>query len=181
VFTVLTAVFGIGFLFDSELAVLPLLFGGLAALNFWTTRDVEEKLRRLYGEREALGALPAAPPFPSEVEKTILRHAYERQGRVYPQMLAINSDLSLAEIEHMLNLCVDKRLASIELEEKGRTYYYFSSLDDSDPYANLSGTPTQGIFLQAAISGSMRQQHTPLVQSTTNCRHNRDAHLPFNS
>ncbi len=142
VFTVLTAVFGIGFLFDSELAVLPLLFGGLAALNFWTTRDVEEKLRRLYGEREALGALPAAPPFPSEVEKTILRHAYERQGRVYPQMLAINSDLSLAEIEHMLNLCVDKRLASIELDEKGRTYYYFSSLDDSDPYANLSGTPT---------------------------------------
>jgi len=142
VFTVLTGAFGVGFLFDSDFAALPLIFGGLAALNFWTTRDVEEKLHRLYSEREAFGALPSAPTFSSEMEKTILRHAYERQGRVYPQMLAINSDLSLAEIEQMLNLCVDKRLASIELDEKGRTYYYFSSLDDSDPYANLSGTPT---------------------------------------
>jgi hypothetical protein len=142
VHSVLTAVFGLGFVFDSDLAALPVIFGGLAALNLWTTRDIEAKLNRLYVEREQLGALPPARGYSAEMEKTILRHAFEREGKVYPELLVVNSDLTLQEVEYVLKECVDKRLASIELDEKGRTYYYFASFDQSDPYANLSGTPT---------------------------------------
>ena len=70
-------------------------------------------------------------------EKEVLRHAYNNNGRVYPERIALESDFSLSEVEHMLAICVDKHIASIELDENGRTYYYFTSLDNSDPYADL--------------------------------------------
>jgi hypothetical protein len=144
---ILAAAFGISSIFDWEIAPLPLIFGGLSVFNLWQSREAQTKLNRLYAERDNFGALPAAPMYSQETEKTILRHAFERNGRVYPEILAINSDLSLTEIEQMLKICVEKHLAAIELDDKGRPYYYFSSLDDSDtasedPYASLGGTPT---------------------------------------
>jgi predicted phage tail protein len=144
---IIAAAFGISAIFDWEMAPAVLIFGGLSAFNVWQSGEAQRKLNRLYAERDNFGALPAAPSYSQETEKTILRHAFERQGRVYPEILAINSDLSLGEIEQMLKICVEKHLATIELDDKGRTYYYFSSLDNSDassedPYANLGGTPT---------------------------------------
>lgn len=71
-------------------------------------------------------------------EKIILKHAHAKKGKVYPEILAVESDLSLNEIEKMLRSCVDKHLATIELDKNGRTYYYFSSFDDPyDPFAEL--------------------------------------------
>ena len=71
-------------------------------------------------------------------EKIILKHAHGKKGKVYPEILAVESDLSLNEIERMLATCVDKHLASIEIDKNGRTFYYFSSFDDPyDPFADL--------------------------------------------
>jgi hypothetical protein len=71
-------------------------------------------------------------------EKIILKHAHGKKGKVYPEILAVESDLSLNEIEKMMATCVDKHLATIEIDKNGRTYYYFSSFDDPyDPFAEL--------------------------------------------
>jgi hypothetical protein len=140
---IFAAIFGVSWtVSDFGGAFLPVVFAGFAALSFGKSRKWSKNFPRLYAEREAFGGLPAPPAYSNEAEKTILRHAFEHDGRVYPQMLAVQSELSLAEIEAMLKVCVDKRLASIELDEKGRPFYYFASLDESDPYASASGTPS---------------------------------------
>ncbi|MES2766940.1 MAG: hypothetical protein V4642_13785 [Bacteroidota bacterium] len=71
-------------------------------------------------------------------EKIILKHAHAKKGKVYPEILAVESELSLSEIDKMMVSCVDKHLATIEIDKNGRTYYYFSSFDDPyDPFAEL--------------------------------------------
>jgi hypothetical protein len=53
----------------------------------------------------------------------------------------IESEFSLAEVENFLRYAVEKRLANIEVDANGRTFYYFSTLDNSDPYSGLGQTP----------------------------------------
>lgn len=138
---IFTGIWTLGWVFsDNDLGTIALIFGGITAWQIFNVKELQGKLGKLRGEYEqfTLAANTSAAYYPPGGEKTILRHAYERNGRVYPEMLAIESDFSLAEIEQMLNTCVEKHIADIEIDEKGRRYYYFSSLDNSDPYENLT-------------------------------------------
>lgn len=141
---ILTGVFSIAFVFagDGDFGPVALFFAGLTAWQVYNLKDLQQKYHKLrsYYDQFALGqAQPSyTPGYSAKAEKVVLRHAYERSGKVYPEMLVIESEFTLAEVEQLLNMCVDKRIASIEIDDKGRKYYYFSSLDNSDPYDNLT-------------------------------------------
>jgi hypothetical protein len=149
-FVIMSACFGISMIFgDADLGVPALIFGGCAAMAAYSVRETRQKLFRLQDEHEEFLAL--APPVPSAmghrttaaanftaIEKTVLRYAFEHQGKVYPELLVIESEFSLAEVEQYLKHASEKRIAAIENDTNGRTFYYFATLDNSDPYAGLS-------------------------------------------
>jgi hypothetical protein len=130
---------------DGDFVVPAIVFAGLTALNIFNMRELRTKLFRLHAEHQQFLALAAdtttavAPANAIAIEKTVLRYANEHQGRVYPERVVIDSEFSLAEIEAYLKMAMEKRICELEVDGNGRTYYYFSSLDSSDPYTNLGG------------------------------------------
>ncbi len=139
VFTIFTGIWSVAWMFaDNGFGAPALIFAGLAAWQFYNVKELEQKFLRLRGEYDQFAQLNTNVSYSPSGEKAILRHAFDHKGRVYPEMLAIESDFSLAEIEQMLAMCVEKRIACIELDDKGRRYYYFSSFDNSDPYDNMT-------------------------------------------
>ncbi len=149
--TIMSVCFSIGMVVgDADLGVPALVFAGLAAMTAYGVRENRQKFYRLQDEHReflALGpASPSAPMPPSApanfvmMEKSVLRYAYQHQGKVYPELLVIESDFSLAEIEQFLKHAIEKRIAGVEIDANGRTFYYFSSLDNSDPYSALNQT-----------------------------------------
>ena len=111
-------------------------------------RENRQKFYRLQAEHQEFLALapastPISPSAPANfvmMEKAVLRYAFEHQGKVYPELLVIESDFSLSEVEQFLKHAVEKRLATVEIDANGRAFYYFSSLDNSDPYSALNQT-----------------------------------------
>lgn len=114
-----------------------LLFGGLTAYLAYSIRHSKEKLAQLHSEYQRLEQGDFPMPVTYAVERSVIQHAYKHNGKVYPELLSLEADLSLSQAEGLLSSCVQKRLASIELDTDGRTYYYFSRLDTTDPYASL--------------------------------------------
>jgi hypothetical protein len=145
--SIMSACFGVGMIFgDSDLGIPALIFAGFAAIAAYNMRENRVKLFRLQSEHQefltlAPAAMPTAPANVVLMEKAVLRYAYEHQGKVYPELLVIESEFSLAEVENFLRYAVEKRLANIEVDANGRTFYYFSTLDNSDPYSGLGQTP----------------------------------------
>ncbi len=116
---------------------LILIFGSILLYKSYTTYEHKRKILKLAEECRGFEDMN----FPDErqsQEKAILQHAYSHNGKVYPEVIALESEFSLSEIEHMLAICVDKHIATIELDDNGRTYYYFASFDTTDPYADLN-------------------------------------------
>jgi hypothetical protein len=152
---IMATCFGVGMIFgDGDLGVPALVFSAIAAMTAYNVRETRQKLFRLQEEHRDFLALPSASPSTSTsynpgvnftaMEKVVLRHAYEHQGKVYAELLVIESEYSLSEVEQFLKHATEKRIASIEVDANGRTFYYFSTLDNSDPYsgfAPLSGNP----------------------------------------
>ncbi len=115
-------------------------FAIAAASMFYGLTDLKNKRDFLIQEFSSRSMDTVVPDGinTTTAEKIILKHAHSKKGKVYPEILAVESDLSLSEIEKMLASCVNKHLATIELDKNGRTYYYFSSFDDPyDPFAEL--------------------------------------------
>lgn len=114
-----------------------LFFAALTTYMAYSTHEARKKLSELHEEYQLLeqGDFPMAVTH--DVERTIMQHAFKHEGKVYPEMFALECDVSLSQAEQILAICVKKRLASIELDTDGRTYYYFSRLDNSNPYASL--------------------------------------------
>ncbi len=107
-----------------------MLFSGLAGYMAYSTHQTRKKLNRLTEEYHRLeqGDFPMAVGY--TIERAVMQHAYSHEGKVYPELLALEADFSLSQAEQILTACVQKRLASIELDEDGRTYYYFARLDN---------------------------------------------------
>lgn len=145
---IMAGCFGIGMIFgDADLGVPALVFSAIAAMTAYNVRETRQKLFRLQDEHRDFLALAPAPQTVSNfnftmMEKAVLRHALEHQGKVYAELFVIESEFSLAEIEQFLKQATEKRLANIEVDANGRTFYYFSSLDNSDPYSNFTTMPT---------------------------------------
>lgn len=114
-----------------------LFFAAFTVYMAYSTHEAQKKLGQLHEEYQLLeqGDFPMAVTH--DVERTIMQHAFKHEGKVYPEMFALESDISLSQAEQILAMCVKKRLASIELDIDGRTYYYFAKLDNSNPYASL--------------------------------------------
>jgi hypothetical protein len=123
-------------IFSWELAPV-LCFAGLTVYMAYSTHEAQKKLGQLHEEYHLLeqGDFPMAVTH--DIERLIMQHAFKHEGKVYPEMFALESDLSLSQAEQILAVCVKKRLASIELDTDGRTYYYFARLDNSNPYASM--------------------------------------------
>jgi hypothetical protein len=116
------------------------VFTGLAAYTFYTVKEEETKLQHIALEMENLHSFP--PLGTDETEKIILRHAFQNNGRVYPERLAIETDFSLSQIENILKTCLGKNLATLEVDESGRLFYYFVTLDESLRNSGGSSNPT---------------------------------------
>lgn len=114
-----------------------LFFAGLAAYLAYSIRHSKDKLAQLHSDYQRLEEGNFSMPVAYAVERSVIQHAYKHNGKVYPELLALEADLSLSQTESLLSSCVQKRLASIELDTDGRTYYYFSRLDTTDPYSSL--------------------------------------------
>lgn len=115
---------------------MAVIVGLIAGYQYYSASETLKKVNRYREELEAL-EYTVFPEEHNEAERHLLQHAYNNDGKVYPEVLALESDFALAEIEHVLAICVDKHIASIELDDRGRTYYYFSSFDQTDPWSEL--------------------------------------------
>lgn len=147
---IMASCFGIAMIFgDADFGVPALVFSAFAAMTAYNVRETRQKLFRLQAEHQDFLAIPssssASPSIPqginfAQMEKVVLRHALEHQGKVYAELLVIESEFTLSEIEQFLKYATEKRIASIEVDANGRTFYYFSTLDNSDPYSGFSQT-----------------------------------------
>lgn len=145
---IMSACFSVAMIFgDADFGVPALVFAGTAAMAAYGVRENRQKFFRLQAEhQEFLALAPSTTPMPSApanfvlMEKAVLRYAFEHQGKVYPELLVIESDFSLSEVEQFLKHAVEKRIAAVEIDANGRAFYYFSSLDNSDPYSALNQT-----------------------------------------
>ncbi len=110
-----------------------LFFASMTGYMAYSTHQTRKKLGRLTEEYHRLeqGDFPMAASH--SIERAVMQHAYSHEGKVYPELLALEADFSLSQAEQILTACVRKRLASIELDEDGRTYYYFVRLDNVHP------------------------------------------------
>lgn len=141
---IMAGCFGVGMIFgDADLGVPALVFSAISAMTAYNVRETRQKLFRLQAEHQDFLAIPASASTTSPanfalMEKVVLRHALEHNGKVYPELLVIESEFTLAETEHFLRHATEKRIASIEVDANGRTFYYFSSLDNSDPYSGFA-------------------------------------------
>jgi hypothetical protein len=155
---IMATCFGVGMIVGDEgLGVPALVFGAIAAMAAYNVRETRQKLFRLHDEHREFLAIPSTSAFSSPspssfshtssvhftlMEKVVLRHAYEHSGKVYAELLVIESEYSLSEVEQFLKHATEKRIASIEVDANGRTFYYFSTLDNSDPYSGFAPLPT---------------------------------------
>lgn len=146
---IMSGCFSVAMVFgDADFGVPALVFAGIAAMSAYGVRENRQKFYRLQAEHQEFLALapastPMSPSAPANfvlMEKVVLRYAFEHQGKVYPELLVIESDFSLSEVEQFLKHAVEKRIAAVEIDANGRAFYYFSSLDNSDPYSALNQT-----------------------------------------
>ena len=114
-----------------------LFFSGMTGYMAYSTYQTRKKLDRLTEEYHRLeqGDFPVAMGY--AIERAVMHHAYTHEGKVYPELLALEADFSLSQAEQILAACVRKRMASIELDADGRTYYYFARLDSYNPYTSI--------------------------------------------
>lgn len=148
-FSIMSVCFGIAMIVgDADFGVPALVCGGIAAMTGYSVRENRQKFFRLQAEHQEFLALgpssaPMAPAAPANfvlMEKAVLRYAFQHNGKVYPELLVIESEFSLSEVEQFLKHAVEKRIAALEIDANGRSFYYFSSLDNSDPYSALNQT-----------------------------------------
>ncbi len=113
--------------------------GFFAAVSFTLMCFTGFQALRLKKQKQELHHVLTSPMFghipptnaDTDIEKKILRHAHNNRGIVFPELMAVQSDLALSEIERILMQCLNRQLCTIEIDDSGRRYYYFASLDFS--------------------------------------------------
>jgi hypothetical protein len=105
-------------------ALFGALFGGLLPAA-----------RGLSGMIAARGAAPAAKKIGErerglENERSVLRIAREKGGRLTPSLVALDCDMGIEESERVLDGLVKKGHASMRVRDDGRIEYEFSEFMD---------------------------------------------------
>ncbi len=117
------------------LGLLPitLILLGIALVRYFAYRSHQQELaalrREYYWLREYGGGRKRQVDWEKEVLQCALRHS----GKLYPEQLVLECDMNLATARQFLDRCVHHRIAQLEVDENGRTYYYFPSFDHSSP------------------------------------------------
>lgn len=112
---------------------ISLFLLGIALIRYSKYREKQEKWRSLLLQYQWMsGEHPNGDQRKIQVEKRILQTAMRYKGRIYPEYLVIDCDLSLADSEKFLQQCVSHRIAFPEVDENGRIYYYFPTFDEDN-------------------------------------------------
>jgi hypothetical protein len=116
---------------DSDWTTLLFIFGASTiyhGIRMNDSKRIVHDLRRSLGMG---GESIASSVADTDIEKSVLRHAHSNKGIVYPELLAVQSDISLVDIQRVIDQCLQRSLCILELDDMGRRYYYFASLDFS--------------------------------------------------
>jgi ribosomal protein S20 len=110
-------------------------FAAISIMLMFFTGFQVMRVRRQKHELERALANPAFAnihaPIDTDIEKKILRHAHSNRGIVFPELMAVQSDVALSDIERVIMQCLHRQLCTIEIDDLGRRYYYFAGLDFS--------------------------------------------------
>lgn len=113
-----------------------LIFGGITTVLYFELQSQKKKFQRLLAELASYGNVQEITADVTS-EKIVLQFAHRNRGKVYPEVLVLQTELSLQDVEKVLQSCVERKICSVELDGNGRMYYYFATLDNLDPYSQL--------------------------------------------
>ena len=117
----MTALFGgIYLLFNSFFWIFPLVFAGLLPLARGTGKLLEEHNRHRIEPRK-----PPRPLSRDERERLILKMARTHGGRVSVTLIAVETDMTIAQAEEILEGLVHRGYASLEVRDSGGLEYHF--------------------------------------------------------
>ncbi len=110
---------------------LTLIFIGVAVVRYMKYRSRQEELHTLREQYRMAVAGTSDAQRQVDLEKKVLQAALRHQGKVYPEQLVLECDITLAVAQRFLEQCLKHRIAQLEVDERGRTYYYFPTFDQS--------------------------------------------------
>jgi hypothetical protein len=115
------------------MGIMPVARGisGIVAQRSAITREREAKRLADGGEPRAKGRGGAA-----WAERTILRLASERGGRLTPSLVVLGSDMTIEEAERALDELAKKGHAALRVRDDGRVEYEFSEFLPQSGVAN---------------------------------------------
>lgn len=120
----MTLAFGAVYLiFNSFFWIFPLVFAGILPMARGAGKILEERSRARLNE----------PPKPREMskedrERLILKSAQKHKGVITPTMIAVESDLTIAQAEEILEDLARRGYASLEVRDTGGIEYRFPDL-----------------------------------------------------
>jgi hypothetical protein len=118
------------------MGIMPVARGisGLVAQRSAIAREREARRPAGGGEERAKGRGGAA-----WAERTILRLASDRGGKLTPSLVVLGSDMTIVEAERALDELAKKGHAALRVRDDGRVEYEFSEfLPASDPRAGVA-------------------------------------------
>lgn len=124
----MTLIFGALFLvLDIGWMLIPLLFAGILPMARGAGRYLEERSeKKRLEERRRPKTLSS-----DDRERIVLKSAQRHAGVVTPTILAVETDLTIAQAEETLEDLVRRGYASLEVRENGGLEYHFPDLADS--------------------------------------------------
>lgn len=108
------------FVFRAWWILFPLVFAGIMPLVRGLFKLLEDRNRKINFQRDNDLQNARYP------EKAILQTAKDRQGKVTPALIALDSNLSIEEAEKGLRYMASHGYASMEVTESGTVEYIFS-------------------------------------------------------
>jgi predicted transcriptional regulator len=100
--------------------IFPLVFAGLLPLARGTGKLLEERSRNRIEPRKQ-----ARPLSRDDRERLILKTARNHAGRVSVTLIAVETDMTIAQAEEILEDLVHRGYASLEVRENGGLEYHF--------------------------------------------------------
>ena len=118
----MTALFGGMFMMFNSLwfLIFPLVFAGLLPLARGAGKLLEEQDQNRIEPRK-----PPRPLKRDDRERLILKSAKTHDGRVSPTLIAVETDMTIAQAEKILTELVRKGYATLEVRDNGGLEYHF--------------------------------------------------------
>ena len=117
---VIAAVFGFLYLRGgSWIWIFPAVFGGVLPM-------VDGVRKIVSGRASRRAEIEARTRRPEDLEREVLRLARDHGGVLTPSLIAVESDISVADAERVLGDLAARGHASVEVRENGRVEYEFA-------------------------------------------------------